>query len=191
MWRRRRAWPQRRAGQCCRYCARGRCASGGERTRPVIHVKEHWSTAATTPPTCEAREFRQMEGWEASPSWRAILQGACPALPERTGPGDCPQDTRRHARPMSTALARRRQAATYPELRSEGPQKVRGSEVGGHLNGDTTSGARPIVPGAASPAGLALAMATAMAPTAQPHSRLCRGRERPGAANPVVVEHTP
>ena len=38
----------------------------------------------------ECRELLQAEGWEACPSWRAILQGARPAPPEHAGPGDWP-----------------------------------------------------------------------------------------------------
>ena len=38
----------------------------------------------------DSRELLQAEGWEACPSWRAILQGARPVPPKHAGPGDWP-----------------------------------------------------------------------------------------------------
>ena len=38
----------------------------------------------------DSRELLQAEGWEACPSWRAMLQGARPVPPKHAGPGDWP-----------------------------------------------------------------------------------------------------
>ena len=75
---------------------------------PVIHARlpefaEHYRDAlercgAEAPSlraAAEARELLQTEGW--CPGWREILQGARPAPPEHTGPGDWPHGWQFHA----------------------------------------------------------------------------------------------
>ena len=77
---------------------------------PVIHARlpefaEHYRDAlercgAEAPSlraAAEAHELLQTEGWEACPGWREILQGARPAPPEHTGPGDWPHGWQFHA----------------------------------------------------------------------------------------------